>query len=135
MPPFYYLLGSEKMNLNTMSREELLEQAEILELDVAKNISTANLLAAVKREVGEDEEAEEEVDVSGFAQINFAKEEKNKRPVFFGLNGKSYRFERGVWCKCPKILLPTIKNAIKRVEDEDGEWSELPAYSYQLKGE
>lgn len=120
------------MNLNDMTREQLLEQADVLELDIAKNTTTSNLLKAIKAELGEAD-VPKSVKKTDDVQINFANDQKNKQPVFFGLNGKSYRFPRGKWVRCPRALLPTIENAKRRIQDESGEWMEVNAYPYQVK--
>lgn len=122
------------MNLSTMTKDELLEQADVLELGLTSKSTVKELLSAIREALGETEVAETK-EVEGDVQIMFANDQKNKQPVFFGLNGNSYRFPRGKWVRCPRVLLPTIELAKKRVQDEDGEWMEVDSYPYQVKGQ
>lgn len=125
------------MQLEEMSKEELIEQAEQLEIKIGSRASKTDIIKAINTALNGDEEAEAETDESKskYVEINFANDPNDKTPVFFGLKGHSYRFPRGKWVKCPRILLPTIRLAMKRVQDEDGTWMEVEAYPYQIKGE
>lgn len=125
------------MNLSKMTKAELLEQAAVLELEIPGAATNAEIIAAINAELG-DEAAEAEASAAseGFCEIMFANDQKNKQPVFIGVNGKSFRFPRGKWVKCPKYLLPTIELAKKEIkDDEEGTWMSVDAYPYQVKGQ
>ena len=122
------------MNLNDMTKEQLFEQADVLELDLPKKTTNEDLIKAINAALGETPN-EAKVERSDDVEIMFSNDAKNKQPVFFGLKGKSYRFPRGKYVRCPRILLPTIRLAVRRIQDEEGEWMEVDAYPYQIKGE
>jgi hypothetical protein len=125
------------MNLETMSREDLLTQAEALELDFPKQIRTETLLKMIQDELnGTESKPTPKPSDKNFVEIMFSKDPTNKQPVFIGVNGKSFRFPRGQWTKCPSYLLPTIRNCKQSIrDDETGDWMEVETYPFQVRGE
>ncbi len=120
------------MNLSAMNKEQLLEQAAAIELDVPESATKPEIIKLINVALGEEETLEKLDD--GHVMINFSKDTEDKLPVFFGLNGKSYRFPRGKWVKCPKILIPTIENCVTRIrDDETGEYMDIQTYPFSMK--
>lgn len=122
------------MNIDAMSREELLQQVDALELTVSSKANTETIRKAVKAALGEEETAPVEVIKKDEIEIMFAEDRDNKQPVYVGVNCKSYRFPRGMWVKAPRFLLPTIQNMGKRIMDPaTGEFRTIQPYPYQVR--
>jgi|GEM_PF-3535825 len=126
------------MNLKKLTKEQLLEQADVLELEIEDSATNSQIIALIQSALGEDQDDEPKADgivKPETVQIRFANDAKNKQPVFVGNAGRSYRFPRGIWVDCPKHLLPIIENAKKQIQDETTkEWMEVESYPYSTKG-
>lgn len=124
-------------NIDTLNAAELKEQLEALEVEYNPKSNEQTLRKKLKEALGHKEiteNSEGENQKSKFVEIKFDKDEKNKQPVYVGLNGRSYRFTRGLWAKCPRILLPTIENMEKTVLNEQTmELETIQSYSYQVR--
>jgi len=129
--------------LDTMSLDELKEQADILEVAYPHNITQATLLKKVEAALN-GEEAEEEapapkveqpkaVDIKKKVWIVISEDPTDNQTAFVGVNGKSFRIKRGIPVEIPEYILPTLKRAQKEVLDAQTKtWRKIPTYSYQI---
>lgn len=124
------------MNISDLTRDEIIEQLSSLEIEFSSKSATETLRKALAKEINGDDDQEEPAGKSGgkFIEINFAKDKDDKQPVYVGVNGKSYRFKRGEWVKCPRHLLPTIENIqTSSMDDDTKEIITMPTYPYQVR--
>jgi hypothetical protein len=128
------------INIDALSAAELKSQLDALEVDYNPKANSETLRKKLKEALGEDDTGnadnaplEGELQ-SKFIEIMFQKDKDDKQPVYIGVNGKSFRFQRGVFVKCPRYLLPTIENMKKDVLDEDTmETITIQPYAYQVR--
>lgn len=125
------------MNIDTLDAAELKKQLNALEVEYNPKANAETLRKKLKEALGSNEEEDElpkNEHKNSYVEIKFDKDEKNKQPVYFGLNGRSYRFLRGVWARCPRILLPTIENTKKDVwDEEEKKLDSIQPYPYQVR--
>lgn len=122
------------MNLHEMSKDELWEQVEALEIKVAKNASVETLINAIKSALGQGEDAPAKKAGSNEVEIYFSEDPNDNQPVYIGVNCKSYRFRRGEWVRCPRFILDTINNCYRQIMDpKTGAWKKVHSYPFQVR--
>lgn len=128
------------INIDALSAAELKSQLDALEVDYNPKANAETLRKKLKEALGQDDadkadSAPLEGEFQGkFIEIMFHKDKDDKQPVYVGVNGKSFRFKRGEWAKCPRYLMPTIENMKKDVLDEDTmETITIQPYAYQVR--
>lgn len=125
------------INIDALSAAELKSQLDALEVDYNPKANAETLRKKLKEALGQDDTDTAPLEgelQSKFVEIMFHKDKDDKQPVYVGVNGKSFRFKRGEWAKCPRYLLDTIENMKKEVLDEDSmEMITIQPYPYQVK--
>ena len=131
------------LNLDTLSKDELKEQAKILGITLAGNPGEDTIRAKIREALGEAAPA---ADVAaskdnGIAvrkgekryTIKIHKDGKDKQPVPLACNGRVVRIKRGETVTIGEGLFHSLNNAVQNVRDEDtGEWIEVPSYPFTV---
>lgn len=125
------------INIDALSAAELKSQLDALEVEYNPKANAETLRKKLKEALGEDDKGDAPLEgelQSKHIEIMFHKDKDDKQPVYVGVNGKSFRFKRGEWAKCPRYLLDTIENMKKDVLDEDTmETITIQPYAYQVR--
>ncbi len=137
-----------EINLESMSKDELKEQAKILGITLAGNPSEDTIRAKIREALGEPDPAAEAKAAPGRNDTGVAirkgekrytikihKDGKDKQPVMLGCNGRVVRIKRGETVTIGEGLFHSLNNAVQNVRDEDtGEWTEVPSYPFTVLG-
>lgn len=127
------------MDINSLSRDELKEQAELLGVDVSGKESTDILRRKVQVKLGEPVE-EPEISHPSVANdeeritIILNESESDKQPVVVGINGKNYVMKRGIPVDVPKSVLEVLNNARRLVWDgQMSQYNSVMRYPYRVE--
>lgn len=127
------------MNLDSLSREELKEQAELLGLDVSGKESTDTLKRRIASKLGEPVDEPELAHASVATDeeritIILNESEADKQPVVVGVNGRNYVMQRGKPVSVPKSVLEVLNHAYRTVWDGTmSEYNEVMRYPYRVQ--
>lgn len=125
------------INIDALSAAELKSQLDALEVEYNPKANAETLRKKLKEALGQDDTDSAPLEgelQSKFVEIMFHKDKDDKQPVYIGVQGRSFRFTRGEWAKCPRYLLPTIDNIKKDVLDEKTmEFITIQPYPYQVR--
>jgi hypothetical protein len=128
-----------EINLDVLGLEELKEQARILGISLKGGLSEETLRSKIREVLGgtssDDEEPVVVLDqqVKSRVKIRIHEDENDKYPVFVGVNGKSYRIQRGVDVDVPAEVAEVLRNAVQSVT-RNGETRQVPTYSFSVLG-
>lgn len=123
-----------EVNLNNLTLKELKEQARVLGIDLKGASSTDLIRERIYSVIGEpaDAPAKKPKAKKGWLTIVIAESEKDKQPVFVGVDGHSYRIRRGENVAVPPQVVEALKQAIQRIPQKDGTIREVPSYPFQI---
>lgn len=123
------------IDLNTLSFDELKQQADVLDVKYSGNIGEEGLRKRIREALGEEVEAKPKAPTGKKTVfVTIAKDKDNKQPVPLGLNGKIIRIRRGERVEIPEAFLAVLQNAVRQEKDpESGELIETPAYPYSVE--
>jgi hypothetical protein len=128
--------------LNTMSLDEVKEQADILEVPYTSKTSRDALIKKVEAALSGDEQE----DVKPAKKAVETVENKNKKvwiviaedpidsqPAYVGVNGKSFRIKRGIPVEVPEYILYTLRAAKKSsFNPETKEWRQIDTFPFYV---
>jgi hypothetical protein len=124
------------INLDAMTRDELKEQAGVLDIAYAPNITDEKLREKIREALGETPQVEAVEPIVAPAKSKgrmyrgqIHKDGKDKQPVPVAVNGHVWRIMRGETVTIPEAHYHVLQNAVQAVWDDDaGEMIEVPAY-------
>lgn len=124
--------------LNSMSMAELKEQAKVLGVTHAPNISEEKLRERLAETLGENVQAPASVaktsNKSKFIKININESDTDKQPVFVGLNGRSYVIKRGEDVVVPRAVAEILETACtKKYDAKTMEHRMVPRFPFSVK--
>lgn len=142
---------SDELNLDTLGKDELKEQAKILGITLQGNPSDDTIREKIREELdGSAPKANAQANTKPDAAtdnsiavrkgekrytIKIHKDGKDKQPVPLACNGRVVRIKRGETVTIGAGLFESLKNAVQMVKDEDSEeMTEVPAYPYTVLG-
>lgn len=126
--------------LKAMNHEHLLEQADILEIDGAQEMSTEDLRNALTEKLDDKStsnarkkapakaKSSTKKDDSETVTVVVEESEYDRQPAYVGLNGKSYRLQRGIEVTVPRGVAQILLTAKQKVRNSDGTDREVPTY-------
>lgn len=134
------------MNLQSLSYEELKEQARILGVPVKGNTETLrqNIQAALSGDVLEVAESKETLEPAktnkkkDWKMIQIAEKDGETQPVFVGSNGRQVYVRRGEPVEVPPWVVEVLSHANQMVRarkpgtDNEWEWKSVPSYPFQV---
>ena len=126
--------------LNTMSLDEVKDQADILEISYANNISRDTLIKKIENSLSGTEEvkAPAKAEVAGTDKkkkvwIVIAENENDKQPAYVRVNGRSFRIKRGMPVEVPEYILYTLRMAKRSTMDaETRQWRQIETYPFYI---
>ncbi|GEK48435.1 hypothetical protein HPA02_27180 [Bisbaumannia pacifica] len=134
---------SDNLDLNSLSKEQLKEQANILGVTLKGNPAEETIRDKLREALGEDSPspAKPKLSDGGIAvrkgekryTIEIHKDGKDKQPVFLGCNGRTVRIKRGEQVTIGEGLFQSLRNATEsRLDTETEEWVQVPSYPYTV---
>lgn len=124
--------------LQGMSYEDLLEQAEVLGVDGANAMSEEDLRAALAealtpakpaaRKTRKAAAKDSKDPFSDTVTVVVEESDTDRQPAYVGVNGRSYRIKRGVEVEVPRPVANVLLTARQRVRNVDGTDREVPTY-------
>jgi hypothetical protein len=131
--------------LDTMSLDELKEQATMLEISYPANILAETLIKKINAVLSGDD-PEDAKPAKAAKAVAVPVEDKNKRvwiviaedpvdsqPAFVSVNGKSFRIKRGIPVEVPEYILYTLRSAKKsQLNPETKEWRQIDTFPFYL---
>jgi len=127
--------------VDTLTSEELREQAKIMGISLRGNPSDETLREKLRAALGEDitpsvDEAKSKAKGNDWVTITIHEDPNNKQPVFVGVNGKSYRIKRGVPVSVPRAVVENLNDAVRveyyQDEDRNRIARKVPAYPFSV---
>lgn len=130
--------------LQAMSYEELLEQAEVLGVDGADAMAEADLRTALASQLESSasnkkpatrKKAAPKASADPFAEtvrIVVEESDNDRQPAYVGVNGRSYRIKRGVEVDVPRPVANVLLSAKQKVRNPDGTDREVPTYPTRI---
>lgn len=128
-----------ELNLNTLTIEELKEQARIMDIELKGNPSAHTIRTRIQEAMGEAKKEKPAPITKHTKRIILAEDATNNQPVYVGYNGISYRIRRGEPVDVPAPLVEILDHAMQSVpvRDRDGRidgWKKVHAYPFQIVG-
>lgn len=127
------------MDINSLTREQLIEQADLLGVKFSTKDSTETIKQKVQRQLGEPVE-EPTLSHPSLANneeritIILNESETDRQPVQVGVNGTTYVMERGKPVDVPKCVLEVLNNATRKVWDRTMEdYNTVHRYPYRVQ--
>lgn len=143
---------NEHIDIDGLSREELKQQAQILEISLKGNPSDDTIRDRIREKLGQkpagetpkepeqedddDESADKTAPASGTKRrfkIKIHKDGKDKQPVPLSCNGKVVRVRRGETVTISQGHYNSLVRAVQHIHDHEiGEMVEVPAYPHTV---
>lgn len=130
--------------LQAMSYEELLEQAEVLGVEGADAMAEEELRIALagqlessasNKKPASRKKATPKASKDPFAdtvRIVVEESDNDRQPAYVGVNGRSYRIKRGVEVDVPRPVADVLLSAKQKVRNPDGTDREVPTYPTRI---
>lgn len=132
---------NDTVDLNSLSKDELKAQAEILGVTLKGNPTAETIRDKLREALGQPKPKDQlpvgrEIAIQKGERrytVEIHKDGKDKQPVFLGCNGRSVRIKRGEQVTIGDGLFQSLKNAIEnRFDTESEEWIRVPSYPYTV---
>lgn len=124
--------------IEELSREELIEQADLIGVSYAANIGIEKLRIKIQEALGEATE-EPELAHATVAKdedritIIIGESETDKQPVVVAINGRNYIMHRGKEVAVPASVIEALNHAVKLTWNSTmEEYSKVMRYPYQI---